>query len=597
MSTKAIPPGLARLFATRRQGGAWAGALLAVLVILPLVVPNAYWTVIATQVVIFWILVTGLNLVVGYAGQLSVGHVGLLAVGAYAACTVSENFGVGAFAAVAVAAVVGLLAGLLIGLPALRLRRFYFAMLTLAFATIVAQLAVVWRPITGGGTGIEAPVFPAPFDIPGGFYWMCLAFAALATYLTWCYAGTNNGRALVAIRDAEVAAESLGVRVFRLKLVTFGFSGLLAGVSGALYASVQTYVTPEAFNFDLSMLFFTCVLLGGRGRVFAPFAATVVLVMLPELVDSLEEYAAFFYAALLLLVVLLLPNGVGGLLDRFRERFMEAAPADPIAQPRGVGGLWDEGRDHAETLSVTAAVKEFGGVRALGGVDLTLRPGTVHGLIGPNGSGKTTLLNTLSGFHVLDSGSVRIGDREITRWSPQQRAREGIARCFQTPRLPGALTALDNVKLGGYRTAETTSVESFTGLGRVRAREAKLDKAARAALHAVGLEHVADITTEQVQHSRQRFLEIARCLVEKPRFLLLDEPAAGLSKDEIDKLRDLIKSIAAAGTGVLLVEHHTDLVFACCDELTVLNFGAVLRQGSPEDVRADTKVVNAYLGV
>lgn len=578
----------------RRHAPALLVALL--IVALPFLVPNAYWTGIGTLVLIFWILVSGLNLVVGYAGQLSVGHVGLLAVGAYAACSVSANLGLDAFGSLVFAALAGAVAGLLIGLPSLRLRRFYFAMATLGFATIVSQLAIVWSDVTGGGTGIVAPVFPGPLDTPGGFYWMTLLIAALATYLTWRYGRSNSGRALIAIRDAEVAAESLGVRVFRHKLVVFTFSGSLAGVAGALYASNQTYITPEAFNFDLSMLFFTCVLLGGQGRIFAPFAATVVLVVLPEIAAPLAAKSAFLYAVLLLLVVLLLPKGVGGLVDQLVER-RRRQPSVEIAEPGELSTVWSDATTVPQpTLRISGAVKSFGQVRALDGVDLELRPGTVHGLIGPNGSGKTTILNALSGYYTLDEGSVWLGDRELTQMNTQERVRLGLARCFQTPRLPEALTAAQNVMLGGYRRAETGALASFTGLGDIRAKERVIHDEAYAILRVIGFEDLAESPTERIQHSQLRFLEIARCLVDRPACLLLDEPAAGLSHEEIGKLGRLIAQIAGAGIGVLLVEHHADLVFDVCDEVTVLDIGSVLAHGDPDTVREDEAVIHAYLG-
>lgn len=373
----------------RLRGGGATVALVVVLALLPFLLPNAYWTGTATLVLVFWILVSGLTLVVGYAGQLSVGHVGLLAVGAYTACSVSQHFGIGPFLALVAAALVGAIAGLLIGLPSLRLRRFYFAMATLGFATVVSQLAVVWRGVTGGGTGIAAPTFSAPFDTPGGFYWLVLLIALVATLLTWLYGRSNSGRALIAIRDAEVAAESVGVPTFRLKLVAFTFSGLLAGVSGGLYSSVQTYITPDAFTFDLSMLFFTAVLLGGRGRILAPAVATAVLVILPQLAAPLEKWSAFLYAVLLLVVVLLLPNGVGGLVDRLTERFRGKRDTQSVGELTNLSSRWRPGlarpdEPEPEALSVVGAVKEFGGVRALDRADLSLSAGSVHGLIGPN---------------------------------------------------------------------------------------------------------------------------------------------------------------------------------------------------------------------
>lgn len=576
--------------------GVMAATLVAILI--PVIVPNGYWTHVATLAAIYWILISGLNLVVGYGGQLSVGHVGLLAVGSYTACALYSTLGWNPYVSLVAAAVVGMVAGLLIGLPSLRLRRFYFAMATIAFATAVSRLAVVWKSVTGGGLGIAAPTFGGVLSGRNGFYWFVLAIAGVATYLTWRIATSNSGRGLIAIRDAEVAAESIGVPVFRLKLFVFTISGALAGISGALYASLQTYVTPEAFSFDLSMLFFVAVLLGGAGRIAAPIVATIVLVLLPELAAPLAQWSAFMYAVLLLLVVLILPKGVGGLLtavnDRIHHRSVPARRVGKLDETKTVCGFISASTERP--LVVTGAQKSFGGVKALDGIDLDVSAGQIVGLIGPNGSGKTTVLNIISGFYAIDAGSVTLAGQDVSGMNVQKRAPHGIARCFQTPRTAGDLSALENVMLGGYLDARTSSAEALTGLGRLVRREDALRRRAMASLRVVGLEKAAGFRAELLPHSQLRFLEIARALVSRPRLLLLDEPASGLSSQEIESLGELIRAIASAGVGVLLVEHHADLVFDVCDAVTVLNFGRVLAAGSPEDVRKNDEVIHAYLG-
>ena len=239
------------------------------MLLLALALPLAgqdYWTVIATRAAIYWVLVSGLNLVVGFAGQLAIGYVALLTLGAYAASVLVEA-GVHPVLGLLAAAVVGAAAGVVVGLPALRLRTFYFAMTTLGFATIVTQVALAWTSVTGGGIGVPGPALPAPFDTAVGFYLLCVALAAACTVMTLNVAGSRFGRALVAIRDAEVAAEASGVAKARLLLAVFLFSGALAGVAGALFATLQSYITPDAFTFDLSVLFFIAILIGGRGSV------------------------------------------------------------------------------------------------------------------------------------------------------------------------------------------------------------------------------------------------------------------------------------------------------------------------------------------
>ncbi len=552
-----------------------------------------YWTVIATRAAIYWVLVAGLNLVVGFAGQLAIGYVALLTLGAYTASVLVEKAGVPPFAAMVAAGLVGAVAGVVVGLPALRLRTFYFAMATLGFATIVTQVALAWTSVTGGGIGVPGPTLPAPLDGTVGFYLFCLAIGAVCTWMTLNLAASRFGRGLVAIRDAEVAAEACGVSKSRFLMLTFLFSGALGGVAGALFATLQSYITPDAFTFDLSVLFFIAILIGGRGSVLGPLLATVLLTALPEFAAPLVAWSTFLYAALLLLIVLLLPGGFAGLLD-FRNRRPLQTGRAVIPRPDVLPALLD-GHGRAP-LTLRGIGLSFGAVRAIDNLDLDLQPGEVHGLIGPNGSGKTTTLNAICGFVSPQSGTVHVGAAALSVGAPQTRAAHGIARTFQTPRLVGEASVLDNVMLGGTILGRGGFLEAALSLPRHHQDEAALRTRALAALRAVGLEALAPVRADRLQHSELRFMEIARALMAGPAVLLLDEPAAGLSPDEIERLGQLVSAIAAAGTGVLLVEHHADLIFAICHRVTVLNLGRVLASGTPAEVRAHREVVDAYLG-
>jgi branched-chain amino acid transport system permease protein len=303
------------------------GALLLVagvgLAALPLWAGDLYQIHLATLIGAYWVLIAGLNLVVGYAGQLSIGHVGLLAVGAYGFAILAGTQGIDPALAVLACGLIGGLAGLLLGLPSLRLPGFYFAMATMAFALIVNELSLAEGQITGGGTGLSVPGFPAPFDTPAGFYWLVFGVAAAVTWLTWNVSRRMYGRALIAIRDSEVAAASVGVRLFRLKLAVFVFSGVTAGVGGALFASLQSYITPDTFVFEIGLFFFVCVIIGGRGTILGPLVGTIGLTALPELVAPLAKLGTFFYGVTLLAVVLLIPEGVGSVFTAVAARFGE----------------------------------------------------------------------------------------------------------------------------------------------------------------------------------------------------------------------------------------------------------------------------------
>jgi branched-chain amino acid transport system permease protein len=577
----------------------YLGILLAALA-LPLA-GEEYWTVIATRAAIYWVLVSGLNLVVGFAGQLAIGYVALLTLGAYTSSVLVERAGVDPFLALAAAAGVGAAAGVVVGLPALRLRTFYFAMTTLGFATIVTQVALAWTSVTGGGIGVPGPALAAPFDSATGFYLLCVALAALCTWMTLNAAHSRFGRSLVAIRDAEVAAEACGIAKAPLLMLVFLFSGALGGVAGGLFATLQSYITPDAFTFDLSVLFFIAILIGGRGSVLGPLLATLLLTALPEFAAPLVAWSTFLYAALLLVIVLAVPGGIADVLDFHNRRALPKARA-VVPRVQLLPGLLSRrpastspGNDDGE-LSLRGIALSFGAVRAIDGLDLDLRPGEVHGLIGPNGSGKTTTLNAICGFAIPQSGTVQVGGTALPLGAAPLRAAAGIGRTFQTPRIVGEASVIDNVMIGGTILGHATLIETLLSLPRNRSDEAALRDRAMAALRVVGLEALASVRADRLQHSELRFVEIARALMPMPRFLLLDEPAAGLSADEIERLGQLITAISRQGTGVLLVEHHADLIFAVCDRVTVLNLGQVLATGTPAEIRAHREVVEAYLG-
>jgi branched-chain amino acid transport system permease protein len=558
---------------------------------------GGYWGVIATRACVYWVLVSGLNLVVGFAGQIAIGWVALLTLGAYttsvlAAGNVTPEFP--PYLALTIAAVVGAMFGLIIGLPALRLRTFYFAITTLGFATIVTQVALAWQSVTGGGVGVPGPIFPEPFSSQWGFYYFCFGLAAICTWMTANLAASRFGRALTAIRDAEVAAEASGISKPALLVPVFLFSGAVAAVSGGLFASLQSYITPDAFTLDLSVLFFIAILIGGRGSILGPVLGTILLTVLPELAAPLVAWSTFLYAVLLLIIVLAIPGGIAELLD-FKNRRPLASGRAIIPRPDLLKQLLDVPADTgARTLEQVAL--SFGGVKAIDGLDLEIRAGQVHGLIGPNGSGKTTILNVISGYYVQQRGTVRLNGTALPVLARHRRAHMRIARTFQTPRIVGSASVLENVMIGGTIDGESTFVESLLSLPRYRRDEAKLRATASLALAAVGLERLALVRADRLQHSELRFSEIARALMLRPAFLLLDEPAAGLSADEIERLGALLLAIARAGTGVLVVEHHPDLIFDICHQVTVLNLGRLLAAGTPAEIRSHREVVNAYLG-
>jgi ABC-type branched-subunit amino acid transport system ATPase component/ABC-type branched-subunit amino acid transport system permease subunit len=559
---------------------------------------GGYWGVIATRACVYWVLVSGLNLVVGFAGQIAIGWVALLTLGAYTTSVLTAGNVMAPlppYLALAVAGVVGAVFGLIIGLPALRLRTFYFAITTLGFATIVTQVALAWQSVTGGGVGVPGPIFPEPFSSQWGFYYFCFGLAAICTWMTVNAGASRFGRALTAIRDAEVAAEACGISKPALLRTVFLFSGAVAAVAGGLFAALQSYITPDAFTLDLSILFFISILIGGRGSVLGPLLGTILLTALPEFAAPLVAWSTFLYAVLLLVIVLAIPGGIAEILDFKNRRPLESDRAI-IPRPDLLGRLLGAPAAGAGALTLEGVALSFGGVHAIEDLDLEIQPGQVHGLIGPNGSGKTTTLNVISGYYAPQRGTVRLNGTALPVFNRPQRAHMRIARTFQTPRIVGSASVLQNVMIGGTIDGRGTFVESLLSLPRHRRDEVMLRDAAMLALATVGLERLAAVRADRLQHSELRFTEIARALMLHPTFLLLDEPAAGLSAEEIRRLGALLRAIARAGTGVLLVEHHADLIFDICHHVTVLNLGRMLAAGTPAEIRSHREVVHAYLG-
>jgi len=558
---------------------------------------NDYWVSIGTRAAIYWILISGLNLVVGFAGQLAIGYVALLTIGAYttSVLTAGKLFDpISVFFALPVAAVMGAIFGVIVGLPALRLRTFYFAMTTLGFATIVTQIALAWQNVTGGGIGLPGPEMPAPFDNTQGFYYLCLAFGAVCTWLSTNVARSRFGSGLIAVRDAEVAAEACGISKSGLLIPIFILAGALAAVSGGLFAGLQTYITPDAFTFELSLLFFISILIGGRGSIYGPMIGTIILVILPEIAAPLAAWSTFLYAFLLLVIVLAMPGGIAVLLDFNNRRPLEKHRT--VAPQTSLLAALNTHQASSRNLGLRDIVLSFGSVRAIDGVSLDVKPGKIHGLIGPNGSGKTTTLNVISGYYSPNQGTLTLGAETLPAGMPHVRAVRGISRTFQTPRIVGEISVLENVMIGGATQGHANFLQALLAMPQERRERKALKERALALLQVVGLGVLAHVRTDRLQHSELRFIEIARALMIAPDFLMLDEPAAGLSNDEIKKLGALIQAISACGTGVLLVEHHVDLIFDICDDVTVLNLGKILAAGTPDEIRAHKEVVNAYLG-
>ncbi|HEV7879721.1 MAG TPA: branched-chain amino acid ABC transporter ATP-binding protein/permease [Bradyrhizobium sp.] len=528
----------------------------------------------------------GLNILVGLTGQISLGHVGFYAIGGYTVAILTLQ-GVSFWIALALAGVIAGAIGLLLSLPALRVTGPYLAMVTIAFAFIVQHLSIEWRALTGGSNGLMG--LPPP-SIAGLVFTereislLAVAIAGASMLLFDRLAGSAWGKAMVAVRDAEIAARSVGLNPVSVKAAAFMLSAAFAGMAGGIFAALLAFVAPDSFPFSQSILFLLACVVGGAGWVLGPAVGAAVTVVLPEMLSNLAEYRLLFFGILLLVVLWLAPEGILGTIARLFRR-VDPRAADP------------QGFDIAAFLAPVAASEPlevcdigitFGGIKAASGVSFSAQPGRITSVIGPNGAGKTTVLNMIGGFYRPDAGSIRLGNTELAGAPAWKVARAGIARTYQTTKLFQTMSVLDNVliamrrgRLGSMLSAAADEADQRAGEG---------------LLSFVGYHDALARTAGDLAHVDRRLVEIARALAMRPRVLLLDEPAAGLMASDKDSLRGLLRRIADAGIAVILVEHDMRLVMGISDHIVVLDAGKPIAAGMPGEIRHDAKVLAAYLG-
>jgi ABC-type branched-subunit amino acid transport system ATPase component/ABC-type branched-subunit amino acid transport system permease subunit len=556
-----------------------------------------------------------LNLLMGYAGQISLGHASLMGVGAFVTGNLtSRGLQTSFIVGVIGAAVAGGLVALAIGLPALRIRGLYLAVVTIGFALMVQNSLFLWKRVTGGSAGLE---IPRPHT--GNFEFSkeadYVALALLIFLVVWVVDSnvvrTKLGRAFHGIREDEAVAQSFGVDVARYKLLAFVISGAMAGVGGALLGHLVTFVNSDTFRFEISLTLVIIVVVGGLGSRAGVVASAIFFVVLPRLFLFLKGWDQLTGAAGLMYVMSAHP---GGMAEAVRERIGRRAaqrarrgtdaPADDDEIPKlpslpRPSGLPERPAVAGATalLEVRDVTVHFGGLAALEDVSLDVTPGKIVGLIGPNGAGKSTLFNAVSGFVKRDGGRITFAGTPIGDLPPHERARLGIGRTFQLIGLAKNLSVLENFLLAQHVVAGYGVGQALTHLRKAARVERELRERSMLAIEALGFERFTHTPVKQLSHGQKRLVELGCALITAPELLMLDEPSAGMSPAAAENLAVRLADVRdELGRTVLLIEHNIPLVLDVCDYIYVLNFGQILAHGTTADIAKQPEVLAAYFG-
>ncbi len=618
------------------------------LAMIPLLVVNPYALGLLTLLAIYGILLIGLDVTVGYLGQVNLAHVAFLGLGAYTAGLVVTKLGLGMAPALLAALAVGLVLGGLLALPALRLEGPQFALATLSFSALSTTALNELEALTGGAQGLSLnrpPIFGHALT-PPLFYWLCMALLAVVWMLMRNLLASQWGRAFEALRDSPIATDAMGVGTYRHKVAAFALGSGLGGLAGGLYAFNFQYLQPQSFTYDLMIILLLGVVLGGRKSLWGAFVGASVIVLLPNLlsnrllfqifsglgfaaalaaglqglyrkttrpfqalapvvamgilvvggllVENTEDWRKAIFSLMLFSVVVGLPEGLMGFTAIFLAKLFRV-PHAPLPEPANIDAVLPlRPSDGTPLLVIDDLKRYFGGVKAVDGLTMTVRSGSIHGLIGPNGSGKSTVVNVISGLYTPTDGTIALRGVVLPSGSLFRVAQAGVARTFQNLQLFGELTALENILVALKGVYQSSLPMVLFGLARGEERRAQAE--ALALLELIGLRDQALTKAKDLTYGAQRFLEIARALARKPDLLILDEPAAGLAHPDMLQQIAIIQKIHQRGVSIILIEHHMDVVSELCDMVTVLDGGRIIAEGTPEEVKRHPKVVEAYLG-
>jgi branched-chain amino acid transport system permease protein len=586
------------------------------------------------------LLAQSINLLTGIAGQISLGHAGFFAIGAYGSAVLTKSAGLPVILAVPCAVALAALAGWLLAIPAGRVKEFYLAMMTAGFGLLTYEVLKEWTDVTGGVMGLSAVPSPTLKNLVVlgvrlealDYFRVLLVATAVVLWLLRNFVQSMHGRAFFAIQASEIAAGSIGISPGVAKRRAYTISTAIAGLAGAFYAHLVGYLGPDSFTIQRSVEVLVMAIVGGIGTIVGPILGAMLFSWLPEKLQAFAAWQFMVYGLILMGVFLLFRKGFAGAIAE-PARFVPARALRDVLAAQGSSGAatgaaassanattapstartaagvptgsmagagtpaGDSDADAAPIVEVRDLTKRFAGLVALDGVSLALRPGRITALIGPNGSGKSTLVNVVSGIYTPSAGQVMLRGREIGGRSNPEVAAAGLVRTFQDPRLVPSFTVRENVMLGAHLKHRGSMLAAALRTPAMMREERETIARAGEIMAIAGLTAVADQLLESLPYGYRRLAEVARALMADPEVLMLDEPAAGLSEGELGRLAEVIRWVRGRGKAVLLIEHHMDFVADLVDDVVVLDSGRVIYRGDMQGMRRDTAVIEAYLGV
>ena len=592
------------------------GILLLLPFLLPQMVDNPYYIQgILCRIIIYAMLVASLDLIVGYIGDVSIGHAGFFAIGAYTVGILTSTQALNSdssmtwfphlpfFVALIIGVLLTALAGFILGFPALRLSGPYLAVVTIAYGLLIYTIINEQEYLTNGTKGISLEsleVFGIKLD-GSKYLYVVYPFLVLVMYVIRNLTKSYWGRAFEAIKYSEVAASSCGISKSYYKIWAFVISAGIAGLAGGFFSQLDAYVAPNTFSYNFSVEFLIALIVGGVQSILGNILGASVMVIFPDLFTKFNDYRLIIFGFSLLLVLFFMPKGLAGFINLIKKRFAKKKDShyiEDLIERASTTNLFDNLIENNDQVAIQLKdlTMRFGGLVAVNELNMSIKKGTVHGLIGPNGSGKSTTVNLLTGIYPPAGGTVQLFGKSIIGESTYKRAKLGIARTFQNLQLFSDMTALQNVMVGMHNSFTSNLFSICFNLPQARKEEKEVETKAFAWLQFVGLEDIAFTEAKNLSYGQARLLEIARALASNPSLLLLDEPAAGLTAGEIEKINVLIHKIKKSGISVLLIEHHMDMVMAVSDEVTVLDFGKKIAEGTPNQIQNNPSVITAYLG-